>query len=114
MKTSLKAKLLLEWQELEERQNEILKEIGPSILEDGKFVMGIVTATVSNPRKKYDYEKAADSYTGDKKWDSIVDDNTLPVTNWLEVCKDLEISKEDVPFVMQGETKVVIKMKEEK
>jgi len=107
MDSSELAKLLLEWEELEKQQAIIAEAVEKEVLKLGKtFRVGNVSASYTNPRKKYDYETGAmehPHYTEElnKHYEKVTID-------WRGMCKELGAK---APYEMQGEPKVTIKIK---
>lgn len=102
------ATLALEWEKAQRKADELAAVLEAATLEIGKTqTVGNVRVTYSNPRKSYDYDKAA--YLSGLVTDDVLETFTevKEITDWRAICKHLEI---DVEGVARGEPSARIKL----
>ena len=105
MDASELALLMLEWEKVQRKAQELEDKIKPVVLEMGKTqTVGNVRATYSQGRKSYDYEEAAATA---RVPEDVIAVYTTPSVDWRGLCKALDI--EDVPFT-QGSPSVSLKL----
>ena len=100
------ANLMLEWEIIKKKLDEVEAAIKASVLQIGKTqTVGNVRASFSNGRKRYDYKSAAEGH-------NMVSQETIslftnPVIDWRAICKHVGI--DDVPFT-QSDPSVTVKL----
>jgi len=100
------AKLMLDWEQVQQRADEIKEAIQDAVLQICKTqTVGNVRATYSAGRKSYDYREAADGHP--MVSNATIGLFTTPSIDWRSICKHVGI--EDVPFV-QGDPSVSVKL----
>jgi len=98
--------LCLRWQELQEEAAEIAAKLEAETLVRGKTqTVGDVRVTLSNPRKSYDYQGAAEGHP--MVSEATINLFTTPSVDWRGICKHAGI---EVEGIASGEPSAKIKL----
>ena len=112
MNVSELAQKMLEWEQKKRELDTLGETIQAAVLELEKTqTVGSVKAAFNRGRKTYNYKEAARDHP--KVTDAIVAQFTTTTsttkTDWLKLCKHMEISKGDTPFT-QAQPSASIKL----
>ena len=108
MDASELAKMMLDWEKMRRRLDELEEAIRDSVLEIGTTqTVGNVRATYSKGRKSYNYREAADGHPMVSEATIGLFTKSTPRTDWRGICKHAGI--DDVPYT-QGDPSVSVKL----
>ena len=109
---SVLAEMMLEWEKVKARLDELSVLIEDDVLKIGKTqTVGNVRASYSKGRRSFDYEAGAKDHPmvsdSTVKLFTVVPETPLPYVDWRGICKHAGI--DDVPFT-QGDPSVTVKL----